>query len=161
MAKRALKVEGETETTAAPQNAEAAPTASETSQLVKAIDQLAKKDKPKPIPKFGPPATDEDGEEIKPNCTFVERDGTRYDAVVNVDENGAPIGAEITMTEKQGQPDKWVKWTRKTYALRVNFKQKKNDNWKPVTGISEFKALRNNYEKRYVIFPATEPAKGE
>lgn len=131
--------------------AEAPPAPASNDGLVDAINNLANKDRKKEIPHVGPPPTDPDGNLLKPNCVFVERDGNQYEAIVDVDEDGVRVSKEIPATHHI-KDDVYEKSTRKVYNLYVNFRTKKADNWKHVSGISEHKDLRNTFKKRYVIF---------
>lgn len=117
-------------------------------RLANAIASLNKANQGASPPSHGPHPTDPEGKKLKPDAVFVDRDGKEYEAIID--------GAYLSdRAETKGNQDA-ISGNSASYFhaiafnVRVNFKAKKSDNWKPVFGVYRAKDLRNTHRKQIV-----------
>lgn len=116
-------------------------------KLSNAIEKLAERGVPKPI-RYGLTPTDPAGKPLECNAVFVDRDGAKYDAIL---EGKREIRRDTFRGGNMEDTRNWSSEKVTVYDARVNFQTKKEESWRPVFGIPELATLRNTYKKAYVI----------
>ncbi len=121
-------------------------------KLATAIESMVAANQPKSMPMHGPTPTDAEGKPLEVHGKYVERDGKEYDAIIDgnpyLSDRAWVKGGEDPLSGKAATFGHAV-----AFNLRVNFKAKKSDNWKPVHGVYMLQDMRNTHKKQYLVLP--------